>query len=206
MGVGLLALCYLIGSIPIAWIVVKLVTGKDIRTIGSGNVGVMNTALNVTRWAALLVLAGEAAKGALAVLLARQAGVSELYLGLAVVAAVAGTRWSIWMSGAGGRGNTTGVAALLLLAWQSVALSLVVWIAVRILIHNSFWATRFWILFLPVALFIATQSWPLAGCGIALSLIYLSAHDTGTDDHTRIRENWPSLWAFLSGPPRRTRS
>jgi glycerol-3-phosphate acyltransferase PlsY len=205
MGVGLLALCYLIGSIPIAWIVVKLVTGKDIRTIGSGNVGVMNTALNVTRWAALLVLAGEAAKGALAVLLAHQAGVSELYLGLAVVAAVAGTRWSIWVSGAGGRGNTTGVSALLLLAWQSVALSLVIWIAVRILTHRSFWATRVWILSLPVALLLATQSWVLAGCGMLLSLIYLSAHDTGTDDHTRIRENWPSLWAFLREPPRRTR-
>jgi glycerol-3-phosphate acyltransferase PlsY len=205
MEIALVALCYLIGSIPVAWIVVKLVTGRDIRTLGSGNVGVMNTALSVTRWAGLLVFVGEAAKGALAVLLARRLGVSDIYLGLAVVAAVAGTRWSIWMGGAGGRGNTTGVAALLLLAWESVALSLVVWISVRLMTRSSFWATRVWILSLPVSLFLVTRSWAFAGWGVALSLIYLSAHDTGTDDHTMIKDNWPNLWAFLSGPPRRTR-
>jgi len=33
---------YLIGSIPFSWIVVKLKLGKDIRTIGSGNVGGRN--------------------------------------------------------------------------------------------------------------------------------------------------------------------
>jgi glycerol-3-phosphate acyltransferase PlsY len=205
MEIILIAVCYLIGSIPVAWIVVKLVTSRDIRTLGSGNVGVMNTALSVTRWAGLLVFVGEAAKGALAVLLARRLGVSDITLGLALVAAVAGTRWSIWMGGAGGRGNTTGVAALLLLAWQSVAFSLLVWIAVRLLARSSFWATRIWILSLPVTLFLVTRSWAFAGSGAALSLIYLSAHDTGTDDHTMIKDNWPNLWAFLSGPPRRTR-
>jgi glycerol-3-phosphate acyltransferase PlsY len=205
MQIILIAVCYLIGSIPVAWIVVKLVTGRDIRTLGSGNVGVMNTALSVTRWAALLVFVGEAAKGALAVFLARGLGVNEFTLGLAVVAAVAGTRWSVWMGGAGGRGNTTGIAALLLLAWASVALSLVVWISARLLSRSSFWATRVWILSLPVTLFLVTHSWAFAGSGAALSLIYLSAHDSGTDDHAMIKDNWPNLWAFLSGPPRRTR-
>ena len=38
---------YLIGSIPMAWIVTKLVTGRDLRDVGSGNVGVMNVALSV---------------------------------------------------------------------------------------------------------------------------------------------------------------
>jgi glycerol-3-phosphate acyltransferase PlsY len=204
MEIILITVCYLIGSIPTAWIVVKLVTGRDIRTLGSGNVGVMNTALSVTRWAGLLVFVGEAAKGALAVFLARRLGVSDIFLGLAVVAAVTGTRWSVWMGGAGGRGNTTGIAALLLLDWQSVALSLVVWISARLLARSSFWATRIWILSLPVTLFLVTGSWAFADCGVALSLIYLSAHDTGTDDHTLIKDNWPNLWAFLSGPPRRT--
>jgi glycerol-3-phosphate acyltransferase PlsY len=205
MEIALIALCYLVGSIPVAWIVVKLVTGTDIRTLGSGNVGVMNTALSVTRWAALLVFVGEATKGALAVFLARRLGVSDITLGLAVVAAVAGTRWSVWMGGAGGRGNTTGVAALLLLAWGAVALSLVVWISARLLARSSFWATRLWILSLPVTLFLVTRSLAFAGWGAALSLIYLSTHDSVTDDHTMIKDNWPNLWAFLSGPPRRTR-
>ncbi|MFU8772386.1 MAG: glycerol-3-phosphate acyltransferase, partial [Anaerolineales bacterium] len=115
MVIGFIALSYLFGSIPIAWIVAKLLTGKDIRNVGSGNVGVMNVALNVSRWAGLLVFVGESAKGAVVVLLGRSLQLNDLYLGLGVVAAVAGTRWSIWMRGAGGRGNTTGITGILLL-------------------------------------------------------------------------------------------
>ena len=198
----LLVLGYLVGSIPVAWIVTKLVAGRDLRTLGSGNVGVMNVALSVARWAGLLVLAGEAAKGALAVLLARRWGVSDLYLGLAVVSAVAGTRWSIWMRGAGGRGNTAGTAALLLIAWQSVVLSLAIWILVRFLARSSFLATRIWILSLPVTLGLVTASWTSVVWGSALSLIYLSAHSKQTDDHTLIKASWPTLWDFLTAPRR----
>ncbi len=66
MIVGLVLASYLIGSIPVAWILTKLVTGSDLRTLGSGNVGVMNTAASVARWAGALAFAGEAAKGAAA--------------------------------------------------------------------------------------------------------------------------------------------
>ena len=60
---GLAIAGYLLGSIPIAWIMAKLVTGKDLRTLGSGTVGVMNVALSVTRSAGLLVFLGELFKG-----------------------------------------------------------------------------------------------------------------------------------------------
>lgn len=198
----LLVLSYLVGSIPVAWIVTRLITGKDLRTLGSGNVGVMNVALSVARWAGLLVLAGEAAKGVLVVLLARRWGVSDLYLGLAVVAAVAGTHWSVWMRGAGGRGNTAGTAALLLIAWQSVVLSLAIWILVRLLARSSFLATRVWLLSLPLTLGLVTASWTSLLWGSALSLIYLSAHSKQTDDHTIIKSHWPTLWDFLTAPRR----
>jgi glycerol-3-phosphate acyltransferase PlsY len=128
--------------------------------------------------------------------------VSDLYLGLAVVSAVAGTRWSIWMRGAGGRGNTAGTAALLLIAWQSVVLSLAIWILVRFLARSSFLATRIWILSLPVTLGLVTASWTSVVWGSALSLIYLSAHSKQTDDHTLIKASWPTLWDFLTAPRR----
>lgn len=204
MEIGLIALCYLIGSVPIAWIVTRVVTGSDLRALGSGNVGVMNTALSVARWAGLLVLLGEATKGAVAVMLAREWGANDLVTGLAVVGAVAGTRWSVWMRGAGGRGNTTGVAGLLLLAWPAVGISLAMWILVRTFTRSSFWATRAWILSLPASLGLATGSWQSLGWGSALSLIYLSTHNRKTDDHNMIKERWPNLWAFLTGPRRKT--
>jgi glycerol-3-phosphate acyltransferase PlsY len=59
----LIAVSYFIGSIPVAWIVTKLVTGQDLRQMGSGNVGVMNVGISVARWAGVLVFLAEADEG-----------------------------------------------------------------------------------------------------------------------------------------------
>ena len=101
--VGLALAGYLLGSIPLAWIVTKLVTGNDLRTLGSGNVGVMNVALSVTRWAGLLVFLGELAKGVVAVYLAITVCAGsiplsiecQLAIGVTVLATVIGTRWMV---------------------------------------------------------------------------------------------------------------
>lgn len=203
MQLGYIAFFYLLGSIPVAWLIGKLAGRGDIRRWGSGNAGVMNVALNVARWAGIIVLLAEAAKGALTVYLAQRWGLSEWMVSLAVIAAVAGTRWSIWIRGSGGRGNTLGVAALLVLAWPAVVIGIVVWIAARLLTRSSFWATRCWLLSLPVSLGLVTRSWPYVVMGAVLGLLYLSMHKTETDDHTILKQTWPSLWAFLITPPRR---
>jgi len=200
----LIALCYLIGSIPVAWIITWLVTGKDLRKLGSGNVGVMNVALQVARWAGLLVFLGEAAKGMLAVILAQRFVGDPLAIGLGLLAAVAGTRWSIWMGFTGGRGNTTGAAGLLLIAPQAILVGILAWSTARVLLGKSFLATRVLLIAMPVLLGLVMESWWYVLFGAILSGIYLSSQDTKTDDHLMIKERWPSLWAFLTGPPRRS--
>ena len=193
---------YLLGSIPIAWIVTRLATGKDLRSLGSGNVGVMNVALNVTRWAGLIVFLGEAAKGLLAVGLTRTLNDTPLALGVAVLATVIGTRWMIWLGFAGGRGNTAGLAAMALLSWQTLAIGLGIWALVRLATGSSFWATRISLVSWPLVFGWLTRSWTYLLLGLALSGIYLTTHRTLSDDHTIIKEGWPSLWAFLTGPKR----
>lgn len=196
---------YLLGSIPIAWIVTRLVTGSDLRQLGSGNVGVMNVALSVTRWAGLLVFLGEAAKGVLAVTLARAVLGNELAIGISVLATVVGTRWMVWLGFAGGRGNTAGLAAMLLLSWQTLALGFALWAVVRLISGRSFWATRVSLLTWPLVFGALTRSWIYLLFGAALSAVYLTTHQTVTDDHRIIKQRWPSLWAFLTGPKRRRR-
>ena len=193
---------YLLGSIPLAWIVTRLATGKDLRSLGSGNVGVMNVALNVTRWAGLIVFLGEAAKGLLAVLLARRVSDTPLAIGITVLATVIGTRWMVWLGFAGGRGNTAGLAAMALLSWQTLLIGIGVWALVRLVSRSSFWATRISLLGWPLVFGWLTQSWTYLLFGLALSGIYLTTHRTVSDDHTIIKERWPSLWAFLTGPKR----
>ncbi len=203
MRVGVLIGCYLLGSIPEAWLIAKWVTGQDLRQLGSGNLGVTNTAVSVARWAGLLVFLIEAAKGILAVVLVRAVGGSEILVAAGVLTTVAGTRWSIWLKGAGGRGNTIGMAALLLIAWPIMLVSLVVWVVVRLITHNSFLATRIGLLLWPLIFFAVTRIWWYVLFGAALSLIYLQAQRPDTDDHSLIKERWPSLWSFLTTPRRK---
>ncbi len=203
MLIRLIVAGYLLGSIPVAWIVTKFVTGQDLRQIGSGNVGVMNTALSVHRWAGFLVLAAEITKGALAVVLARAVDGSEPAIGLTVLAAIAGTRWPVWLQFKGGRGNTTAVAALALVSWFTLAVMLAIYLAARFLSRSNFIAMRFSLLLLPFIFGLATQSWWWVLFGACFSLMFLTTHRPESDDHLLLKARWPTLWAFLTAPRRK---
>jgi glycerol-3-phosphate acyltransferase PlsY len=198
----LVVLGYLLGSIPVAWLVARAVTGKDLRQLGSGNVGVMNTALSVARWAGLLVFLAEAAKGATAVYLAQHLDGSEVATVATALAAVAGTRWSIWLRGAGGRGNTVGVTAILLLFWPMIVIGLAMWTLARLATRRSFMATRVCFVAWPFIFGALTRSWWYLLFAAALSLMYLSTQRPETDDHLLVKKRWPNMWAFLTGPRR----
>jgi glycerol-3-phosphate acyltransferase PlsY len=197
------ALSYLVGSIPVAWLIAKLVTGGDIRRMGTGNVGVMNTAISVARWAGILVFLAEAAKGVVAVLLARWLDGGQLSVGMAALAAIVGTRWSIWMRGAGGRGNTAAAAALLLISWPALLCLTAIWLLTRVLTRNSFIAMRVMLALVPVALGLFTRSWWSALFGVAFSLLFAATHRTETDDHLVLKVRWSGLRAFLTMPRRK---
>jgi glycerol-3-phosphate acyltransferase PlsY len=193
---------YLLGSIPVAWLVARAVTGQDLRRLGSGNVGVLNTAISVARWAGLLVFVAEAAKGVGAVFLARSLSNDPTALALTLLAAVAGTRWSIWLRGAGGRGNTASMAGVFVLSWPTVACGVALWCLAHLLTRRSFVATRILLLTWPFLFGLLTWSWWNGLAGAALSLMFLTTHRPETDDHLIIQERWSSLWGFLTGPRR----
>ena len=194
---------YSLGSIPEAWLLTKWVRGQDLREVGSGNVGVMNTAVNVARWAGLLVFLLEIGKGVLAVLATRYFGLGEEFISTSVIAVVIGTRWPIWLGFKGGRGNTAGISALALISYPATVIIVAVWILARLLLNNSFKATRVTMLSLSIILAIVTRSGWYTFTALMLSLIYLGAQDTQSDDHTLIKERWVSFWGFLKSPVRR---
>jgi acyl phosphate:glycerol-3-phosphate acyltransferase len=194
---------YLLGSIPVAWLVARLAAGEDLRRLGSGNVGVMNTALSVHRWAGLVVFAAELAKGVLAVAAARVLGGSELAVGVTALATIIGTRYPIWLRGHGGRGNSAALGALALISALTLAIMAAIYLAARALMRSSFLAMRASLLLLPPVFGLVTQSWWWVLFGACFSLVFLSNHHPETDDHLRIKARYPTLWAFLTAPPRR---
>ena len=67
----MIAVPYLLSGINTSIIVAKIKTGKDIRTMGSGNAGLTNTLRVLGKGAAGIVLLGDVAKAAIAVLIVR---------------------------------------------------------------------------------------------------------------------------------------
>jgi len=128
VGVG-----YLLGSLSFAVIVVRLKTGKDIRTEGSGNAGATNVLRGYGKGLAALVAAADVGKGAAAVLLVRLVTADPRYAAAAGVAAVVGHVFPIFYGFRGGKGVATAVGVFLALAPLAMLVGLAIFFLVVII-------------------------------------------------------------------------
>jgi glycerol-3-phosphate acyltransferase PlsY len=120
----LVVAAYFAGSIPVGVLVAKASGGPDPRTIGSGRTGGTNSLRALGRRWAALVVAGDLAKGALPVLLARMlTGGDSLTEVVVAGAAVLGSVRSIFLRFTGGRGVGTGVGTMLVIQPLAVILA-----------------------------------------------------------------------------------
>lgn len=130
--VGMVILAaYLIGSIPTGYIIVKLKTGKDIRTIGSGSTGATNVKRVLGKKWFFTVMLLDAFKGALPVILAKlYAGPVDgigLFPVLAAVAVIIGHSKPIFLQFKGGKSVASGIGTILALNWQVGLMLAVIW-------------------------------------------------------------------------------
>ncbi len=110
---------YLIGSIPTGYIIVKLATGQDIRTIGSGSTGATNVKRVMGKKWFFITLLLDAFKGALPVVLAYFLCSNFTDIGLlpvlAAVAVILGHSKSVFLKFTGGKSVASGVGTILAL-------------------------------------------------------------------------------------------
>ena len=128
----IVVISYLIGSIPVAYIIAKLAKGIDIREHGSGNVGATNVFRTVGKAAGLATFICDAGKGLAAVLI-----VASLFPGMAVagrlvacVAAVGGHNWPIFLGFRGGKGMATMIGGFIGIAPLVVLSCVLLWLLV----------------------------------------------------------------------------
>lgn len=127
---------YLIGSVPVAYPVVRAV-GVDIREVGTRNPGAANVFRTVNRRLGVVVFAGDALKGAAAVLIARALGIPAEWLPLAGAAAVVGQWFPVFMWFRGGAGLAVGIGVALGLSPVPAAVGLIIGVLTIALIHNT---------------------------------------------------------------------
>jgi len=144
---------YLIGSISFAVVVSRAMGLADPRTFGSGNPGATNVLRTGNKKAAILTLLGDAAKGAVAVLLARaladRYGFSDLTLALVGLAAFVGHLAPVFHRFQGGKGVATAAGVLLALSpWLGLA-TLATWIVIAVFFRYSSFASLVSAVFAP---------------------------------------------------------
>jgi glycerol-3-phosphate acyltransferase PlsY len=113
------AIGYLIGSIPMGYLVVRLIKGQDIRAHGSGRTGGTNAFRAGGPIAGVLTAVGDACKGYAAVALARlvvgpevlATTIGTVAAVLAGLAAVIGHNWSLYLGFKGGAGTAPNIGA-----------------------------------------------------------------------------------------------
>jgi glycerol-3-phosphate acyltransferase PlsY len=164
--VMLVLIGYLIGSIPSSYLSMRLFTGKDIRTIGTGNATVTAVLLHGGKRPALVAFVAEMAKAGICILIAHLM-VGEAWAGLVIlVAAVMGCSFSIWLRGGGGQGMTIGVSGLVLINVLAVIIMAALYIVPLVVTRRHVLSNRLFRMSVPVILGLWYTSWEyaLAGC------------------------------------------
>lgn len=126
----LVAGAYLLGSVSWSVVIVKLLQGLDVRTVGSGNAGATNVLRAAGKKAGVAVLVLDVAKGITAVAVPKALDASPAVVGGAAVAVVVGHVFPVFFGFRGGKGVATALGALGTLAPSAMALGVVVFLAV----------------------------------------------------------------------------
>jgi len=167
---------YLAGSIPFALLVSRALRLPDPRSYGSGNIGATNVLRSGSRVAALATLAGDAAKGWAAVLVASELGLASGPAALAGFSAFVGHLFPVWLRFRGGKGVATAAGVLIAFDWRLGLVAFAAWLVVAA-------ATRYSSLGAIVAALAAPPvAWWLLGPGpmfaavAAMALLLVARH------------------------------
>ena len=179
---------YLLGSLPFALWITRLVKGVDVRDAGSGHVTTTNTIRQAGWLPGALVLVLDIGKGFLAVWLARQAGLSGWSLALTGSLAVAGHCWPVFAQFRGGMGLATMGGGLIAVSPLGFLLALATLILLVLTIRHSARASVVTGLVVPLVLWLfglrGDVLWLAAFSGLVIAVRFT------IDWNRKYRELW----------------
>lgn len=186
---------YLIGSVPFGLIVVRLMSGRDVRAAGSGNIGATNVLRTTGRLAGVLTLILDMAKGFLAVWLAdRLSGGSTLWMSVAALAVLAGHAFPVWLKFQGGKAVATFVGAFAyltpvpLLAVLLIFVLLVAWtryLSLGSIVAAGLFPVGCWMILHP--------DWPVIAAAVGAAALVVWRHKSNIE---RIRAGTENVFRF----------
>jgi glycerol-3-phosphate acyltransferase PlsY len=136
-GTVLLALIfgYLLGSIPFGLLLTRAAGKGDIRDVGSGNIGATNVLRTGSKGLAAATLLLDAAKGAVAVILAQRVWPDAV--NYAAAGAMIGHLYPVWLRFKGGKGVATLLGILMPLLPMAALVYAIVWVGLLVIVRIS---------------------------------------------------------------------
>jgi acyl phosphate:glycerol-3-phosphate acyltransferase len=168
---GALVFGYLCGSIPFGLLLTRWAGTKDIRSIGSGNIGATNVLRTGRRDLAAATLLFDALKGTFAVLVSAFA-LGDIAAPAAAVGAFLGHLYPVWLQFKGGKGVATFLGCLIGVAWPAALVFAVAWLVVAYLTRYSSAAALLASVAAPLSLWLAFER-PQAGLVFAALAVVL---------------------------------
>ena len=134
-------MAYLCGSIPFGLILTKIFSKKDIRKIGSGNIGATNVLRTGNKYLAVLTLILDILKGYIPVVIALYYFNNFVYL--TALLTMLGHIFPIWLKFKGGKGVATYLGIISALSIQLGLLFIFTWIIVSLIFKYSSLSSMF---------------------------------------------------------------
>jgi glycerol-3-phosphate acyltransferase PlsY len=191
----LLFVAYFLGAIPFGHLVVKLTTGADVRSMGSGNIGATNVWRTTGRLAGVMTLLFDIAKGYIAVwLMARFTGGSPGWSSAAAIAVMLGHAFPVFLKFKGGKAVASCLGAFFYLQPLAIAAVAVIFIIVvavtrHISLGSIIAAGSFpfgvWLIYHPL--------WPILAAAVIAAVFIVWRHKTNIE---RLRAGTESVFTL----------
>jgi glycerol-3-phosphate acyltransferase PlsY len=170
-GIIAILIAYLIGSISSAYVITRIVTGKDIRTLGGGNAGANNVYQEVGLIPAIGVGVFDLLKGGAAMFIARLL-VDDLstslvnaplevqsYIMAAGLAVVAGHIWPVYLKFRGGNGLATTIGVLAVIMTTELLIAIAIILILVIVTRNPILSVNISLVSVPISTWLLEKPW-----------------------------------------------
>ncbi len=127
---SVLLIAYLLGAIPFGYLLVRWKTGRDVRALGSGNIGATNVLRTTSRALGIVTLLLDIGKGFAAVWIAHRVTHCSEWTSGAALAVIAGHAFPVFLKFHGGKAVASFVGAFLYLTPLALGAIVVVFVVI----------------------------------------------------------------------------
>ena len=148
----IILISYLVGSIPFGFLLTKIFLKKDIREVGSGNIGATNALRTGNKLIGYSTLVLDITKAVLTVLIVKFYYNEFIYISSLLI--FIGHVFPIWLKFKGGKGVATYLGILFCLNYKLAIIFIVVWLIIFLISKYSSLSSLLASLIIPIYQFI----------------------------------------------------